>query len=54
MTVSTGPSLVLKNAHVIDPQSSVDRIADVVIEGGRIRSVGDAPISIDGEESSSM
>jgi dihydroorotase len=33
--------LRLKNAHVIDAHLGVDRIADVVIEAGKIRSIGD-------------
>jgi dihydroorotase len=35
--------LVLKGAHVIDPAQGIDRVTDVVIAGGRIRSIGDAP-----------
>jgi dihydroorotase len=39
-----GDKLLLKNAHVIDPHLAIDRITDVVIEAGKIRSVGEAPI----------
>jgi dihydroorotase len=35
--------LVLKGAHVIDPAQGIDRVTDVTIAGGRIRSIGDAP-----------
>ena len=31
---------ILKNGHVIDPAQGVDRIADVMIEGGKIAAVG--------------
>jgi dihydroorotase len=44
--VATEPGdkpLLLKNAHVIDPHLAIDRVADVVIEAGKIRSVGEAP-----------
>jgi len=36
--------LLLKNAHVIDPHLAIDRVTDVVIEAGRIRSVGETAI----------
>lgn len=36
--------LRLTGARVIDPQHAIDRVADVVIDAGKIRSVGDAPI----------
>jgi len=42
MTHSEGV-LVLKGAHVIDPAQGIDRVTDVTIAGGRIRSIGDAP-----------
>lgn len=35
--------LVIKGAHVIDPAQGIDRVTDVTIAGGRIRSIGDAP-----------
>ncbi|MCW5773348.1 MAG: amidohydrolase family protein [Rhodospirillaceae bacterium] len=41
-TTPAGAPLVLKNAHVIDPALGRDGIADVVIEGGKISSVGEA------------
>src|SRR6185295_130230 len=31
--------LVIKGGRVIDPSSRVDRVADVAIEGGRIRAI---------------
>ena len=36
--------LLLKNAHVIDPHLAIDRVTDVVIDGGKIRSIGEAPV----------
>ena len=33
--------IVLKGAHVIDPEQGIDRIADVLIVAGKIHSVGD-------------
>ncbi len=38
---------ILKNAHVIDPAQGIDRVADVAISGGRIASVGPAPLPAD-------
>ncbi|HEX9461287.1 MAG TPA: amidohydrolase family protein [Alphaproteobacteria bacterium] len=34
--------LILKGAHVIDPDQGIDRVTDVTIANGRIRSIGDA------------
>ena len=36
--------LILRNARVIDPQHALDRVTDVVIEAGKIASVGEAPV----------
>src|SRR5262245_20026612 len=36
-------ALFLKNAHVIDPSQGIDRVADVLIENGTIRAVGEVP-----------
>jgi dihydroorotase len=36
--------LLLKNAHVIDPHLAIDRVTDVVIEAGTIRSVGEGQV----------
>ena len=44
MTTQSG-ELLLKNAHVIDPKLGIDRVADVVIDAGKIKSVGAAPAS---------
>ena len=33
--------IVIKGGHVIDPAQGIDRIADVLIEDGRIARVGD-------------
>lgn len=44
--MSTGPTgelLLLKNAHVIDPAQGIDRVADVVLDGSVIHSVGGPP-----------
>jgi dihydroorotase len=40
---SGNAQLLIRNAHVIDPHHAIDRVTDVVIESGRIRSVGGAP-----------
>src|SRR5688500_8072298 len=42
LTRKTGKTL-LKNGHVVDPAQGIDRIADVLIEDGRIVSVGGPP-----------
>jgi len=34
------PALLIKNGRVIDPGAKLDQVADVLIEGGRIRAVG--------------
>src|SRR5882757_8743923 len=39
----SGQTLLLKNAHVIDPAQGVDRVADVLIQDGKIGSVGEIP-----------
>lgn len=36
--------LVLKGAHVIDPAQGIDRVTDVTITDGKIKSVGDGPV----------
>ena len=41
MTKSSDEALLLKGAHVIDPEQGIDRVADVLIEGGRIKAVGE-------------
>ena len=41
--------IVVKGGHVIDPAQAIDRIADVLIEHGRITRVGDGPIPEDAE-----
>jgi dihydroorotase len=40
----TGDKLLLKNAHVIEPGLGIDRVTDVAIEAGKIRSVGEGPV----------
>src|SRR4029078_7999646 len=37
-------SLVLKSGHVIDPAQGIDRVADVHIANGKVRSVGSAEV----------
>ena len=34
---------VLRGAHVIDSSQGIDRVVDVAIENGKIRSIGEAP-----------
>ena len=41
--------IVVTGGHVIDPAQGIDRIADVLIENGRITRVGDGPIPEDAE-----
>lgn len=40
--------LLIKGGRVIDPSQQIDRIADLLIEDGRVKSIGDAPIDDDG------
>jgi dihydroorotase len=42
-------TIVLKGAHVIDPDQGIDRVTDVVIENGRIKSIG-TPEPVEGQE----
>ena len=41
--------IVIKDGHVIDPAQGIDRIADVLIEGGRIARVGDGAMPEEAE-----
>lgn len=41
--------IVIKDGHVIDPAQGIDRIADVLIEDGRITRVGDGAMPEDAE-----
>jgi dihydroorotase len=41
--------LILKGAHVIDPAQDIDRVTDVTVVDGRIKSVGEAQITPDAE-----
>jgi len=34
------PALLIKNGRVIDPASDLDAVADIFIDGGRIREIG--------------
>jgi dihydroorotase len=36
------PDLLVKNGRVVDPERNIDRVTDVVIRGGKIRSIGPA------------
>ena len=45
--MDAGTSFILKGARVIDPGLGLDRIADVAISDGRIRSVGELDASPD-------
>jgi len=38
-----GQTLLLKNAHVIDPAQGINRVTDVLIGDGKVLSVGEAP-----------
>lgn len=40
---ATGPVVVLKGAHVIDPGRGIDGVADVAIENGKVRSLDNLP-----------
>ena len=42
--VTDAPLTVLRNARVIDPAQSIDRVTDVTIAGGHIAAVGDRPL----------
>lgn len=45
-------TMIIRGAHVIDPAQGIDRVADIVIERGVVRSIGDAtpaPASADAE-----
>ena len=41
--------ITLRNAHVIDPAQGIDRVADVVVEDGRIASIGEVRETDGGE-----
>lgn len=41
--------IVVRGGHVIDPAQGIDRVADVLIEHGRITRVGDGPVPADAE-----
>ena len=43
--VSATDSLVLKGAHVIDPEQGIDRVADVHLAGGKIEFVGSREVA---------
>ena len=43
--VSATDSLVLKGAHVIDPEQGIDRVADVHLAGDKIEFVGSREIA---------
>ncbi len=38
--MSVGAPLLLKNAHVIDPQQNIDGLSNVLISNGKIEAVG--------------
>ena len=42
--------LIVKGAHVVDPQVGLDRVADVAIEGSRIAQVADSIEPLEGAE----
>ena len=44
MDPATG-SLVLKGAHVIDPEQGIDRVADVHVSDGKIQFVGSREVA---------
>jgi dihydroorotase len=44
----SGPTLI-KGGHVLDPAQGIDKIADVLIEDGRISRIGDGPVPADAE-----
>ncbi len=39
----SGPDIVLRGGRVVDPESGHDEVSDVIISGGTITSVGNAP-----------
>ena len=39
----SGPDIVLRGGRVVDPESGRDEVSDVIISGGTITSVGNAP-----------
>ncbi len=53
MTQITKPhtgKILIKRGRVIDPRQNIDRIADVLIENGRIKAIGDIPAQSGVEE----
>jgi imidazolonepropionase-like amidohydrolase len=43
--IATEPALLLKNAHVVDPERRQERVANVLVRDGKLVSVLDAPPS---------
>ena len=41
--------ILIKNGRMIDPANNIDKVTDILVENGRIASIGDTPSAIDCE-----